>query len=209
MLSLRDDLVLLVDVTSISSLIPKMRVQYLYGVFFPSAGPVPWWPMVWNKISSPRISFCLWLPCLDRLPVKVRLFSWGLIDDDVCPLCKIVPETRDHLFGQCAVIVPIFSRILRVIGINHSAGYGFNFYMQLFASSTRQKSSLFTHKAAVFCALVDRIWGLRNAVVFRDEQVQVDVVCKQISSMLLAQFQLLPGVQNRYTRHIIGKLQQV
>lgn len=57
----------------------KIRIQLIYSVFL-SATHLPnvgWDKLVWNKVSQPRVSFCDWLVCLNRLPTKARLFQWG------------------------------------------------------------------------------------------------------------------------------------
>ena len=41
----------------------KLRVHKLYDIFWPSSSvpDVHWEKLVWNKVSSPRVSFCAWL----------------------------------------------------------------------------------------------------------------------------------------------------
>lgn len=89
------------ELQKFSGLEAKARIQQHYTVFWSGncAQPVPWASLVSNKFSRTRISFCAWLICLDRLPLKSRLYRWGLVNDNMCVFCHNEEETRDHLFG--------------------------------------------------------------------------------------------------------------
>lgn len=119
----------LVDLQHVRSLTPKARLQHLYGLYCPEYPMVPWCSLVWNKISTPRISFCVWLTCLNRLPVKDRLHAWGIVNDNLYPFCHLVPETRDHIFSQCSVISPVFDKMLHLIGLHYSPATNFSFLL--------------------------------------------------------------------------------
>lgn len=159
-------------------------------------------------MSQPRVSFIAWFTCLNRLPTKSRLFRWGVVDNNVCVFCQNSEETRDHLFGACPVVLPILKKIFHAVGIYH-APCSFDDYIQLFHMSTKRTDALFSLRAAVFCVVIDKIWSLRNAMVFRQEPVVVDMACKQLSQSLILRFVHSKYGSNRHFRKAISRLQQL
>lgn len=101
-----------VEVENLKLLPSKIRVQQLYSFFWPSlnVAEVLWDKLVHvDKVSRLKVSFCVWLVCLNRLPTKAWLYIWGLTDDNSCSLCHNTIETRDHLFCGCPTVQPILT----------------------------------------------------------------------------------------------------
>ncbi|GAA0170570.1 hypothetical protein LIER_24799 [Lithospermum erythrorhizon] len=48
----------------------------------------------------PSHCFITWILCLERLPTKDRLVSWGMNIDTKCLLCD-VEESMNHMFFGC------------------------------------------------------------------------------------------------------------
>ena len=55
----------------------------------------------WFSAAIPKHSFIGWLAMKDRLWTKARLIQWGFIGDSLCSYCKMMIETRNHLFFEC------------------------------------------------------------------------------------------------------------
>lgn len=86
--------------------------SFLYDMLWPKHAEVGWSAMVWNKLSPPRVAMIVWLICHNRLPVKSRLFKWGLIDNVQCVLCESgAVEDGDHLFGCCSFSQAVFHKM--------------------------------------------------------------------------------------------------
>jgi hypothetical protein len=65
---------------------------------------VNWFELVWSKYGIPRHVIRLWLIMRKRLKMHDRLYQWDVGNDvDLstlrCPLCKVQPDTHDHLFS--------------------------------------------------------------------------------------------------------------
>ncbi|XP_074316002.1 uncharacterized protein LOC141652437 [Silene latifolia] len=60
-----------------------------------------WTKIVWNEWNVPKHSFNSWLIMQGGLNTKVRLFSYGCCQDDLCILCAEQAETNEHLFTEC------------------------------------------------------------------------------------------------------------
>jgi len=53
-----------------------------------------------------------------QMPTKVNLFKRGVqLETYVCPLCKRVEETAQHLFINCVVVQEVWDAYERWIGI--------------------------------------------------------------------------------------------
>ena len=53
-----------------------------------------------------------WRLSLNRLPTKDNLGKKGvLLIDDLCPLCKDFPESRDHIFVTCRLAAEVRAEI--------------------------------------------------------------------------------------------------
>lgn len=130
------------------------------------------------------------------------------MDDNRCGLCGACEETRDHLFGSCPVVLPLLKTMFQVMNIHHVPSM-FSDYIHLFHSSTRKTASLFSIRAATFCAILDKIWSIRNVVVFRHEQVDIGQACHQLSQSLILRFSQHKSKSSRYFRQIVSKLQMI
>ena len=63
-------------------------------------------PSVWSNLSPPKAELFMWFACLNKLPIRDRLFSIGL-----CPLaanrwvfCGRFGETSDHILLSCSIV---------------------------------------------------------------------------------------------------------
>ncbi|XP_026453835.1 uncharacterized protein LOC113355225 [Papaver somniferum] len=61
------------------------------------------WLRFWKANLPPKILHFLWKCVHNYLPVNERLSKHAHNIDDLCPLCKSVPETVDHLLLNCHV----------------------------------------------------------------------------------------------------------
>ncbi|CAN0908897.1 Putative ribonuclease H protein At1g65750 [Linum grandiflorum] len=68
---------------------------------------VPWWRIVWSTPTILRYSFISWQIMLDRLPLRDKLLSWGVVTDPDCCLCSSGVETFVHLFLLCPYITSL------------------------------------------------------------------------------------------------------
>lgn len=127
---------------SISLLQSKDIVTSLYSHLWPVVDRVDWFNLIWNRFSTPRVSFCAWLLCHDKLPTRSRLKRWGLIQDDVCCFCGTAIETREHLFGSCVPLRPVFVQVFDVMGIPY-ANYTFADCFLSFQQASKQQGMLY------------------------------------------------------------------
>ena len=72
--------------------------------------------MIWAKYALPKHAIIAWMAIFNKLPIKERIKNWGLEVNDVCELCGIVKEIRDHLFYGCRFSQQAWNEILMLCG---------------------------------------------------------------------------------------------
>ena len=50
--------------------------------------------------------------CKNRLSTKDILYNWGIVPDNICLLCGIEIEDRDHLFYRCIFSARVWNNVL-------------------------------------------------------------------------------------------------
>ncbi|KAK8495819.1 hypothetical protein V6N12_000685 [Hibiscus sabdariffa] len=70
--------------------------------------------------SPPKVEVFTWLVIHQRIPVRVELAARGmsLLDNILCPLCGLVPESVAHLLFNCVVSWKIWTRCAAFWGLS-------------------------------------------------------------------------------------------
>ncbi|XP_074315488.1 uncharacterized protein LOC141651687 [Silene latifolia] len=79
---------------------------------------VPWYPLIWNKVNSPKHAFIGWLAVQQNLMTKDRLLKYGIITDGRCDLCLNHIETHQHILYECVFSAMCWSALKTWVGIN-------------------------------------------------------------------------------------------
>ncbi|CAL1367535.1 unnamed protein product [Linum trigynum] len=82
-------------------------VREVWNSLRPANNRVSWFKLLWGRNHVPRWSFIAWIIMKDAMVTRAKLLRWGRVKDDMCGLCGMASETREHLFFDC-----IFSRWL-------------------------------------------------------------------------------------------------
>lgn len=80
---------------------PNYSIAKVYNDLQGIQAKAVWANTAWNRATTPRSRFILWLAYQDRLKTKHKLMNMGVIDNDTCPICGSNAETTDHLFFKC------------------------------------------------------------------------------------------------------------
>lgn len=76
----------------------------------------------WNNFAPKKVNIFLWRTCLDRLPHFANLSKLGIqINLPMCPICNLVPETRDHILVSCSRIRTVWYKIFSWWKLSFSA----------------------------------------------------------------------------------------
>jgi hypothetical protein len=105
----------------------------------------------------------LWRACHNLLPTKVNLFTMGVVDKKLCPICIIEEETifDAHDVWGCG---PICLQKCSTVGDR---------FASLFVYLTHRLSS---NQLALMAMVARRIWFRRNALVFEDKFVHPNTI---------------------------------
>ncbi|GJR49738.1 sodium/hydrogen exchanger 6 [Tanacetum coccineum] len=87
---------------------------------------VDWFKLVWSTYSIPRHAIHMWLVMRKRLLTQDRMRQWDVgsnIDLNLlrCPLCKMHPDSHDHLFFECAYSSQVWAQVLSTADVRFSS----------------------------------------------------------------------------------------
>ena len=77
---------------------PNYSKAEVYKDLMGTQAKVEWANTTWNRATTPRSRFIMWLAYQDRLKTKQKLLNMGMIEDNICPICCTQTETKDHFF---------------------------------------------------------------------------------------------------------------
>ncbi|KAF4373441.1 hypothetical protein F8388_021076 [Cannabis sativa] len=137
------------------------------------------WKWIWYSKIHPRLSLMIWRAISGSLPTGDRIFA---VENNLCPLCHLVPETPVHLFCRCSFAVALwFSSPLPLrmddIPGNSLSEVIFNL-IALLDSEGRNR---------LLCCIgivMDCIWKLRNSLLHSPvvgpnmDKIRRDICCR-------------------------------
>ncbi|XP_021838846.2 uncharacterized protein [Spinacia oleracea] len=158
---------------------------------------VQWHRYVWNRLSTPKYRFILWLATQDKLKTRTRLQKFGVVDDCICPICGSSPETMEHLFFKCVLSHKGGTEVMKWLGFSHCRdGIGPLFkWLQRSAGTEFRRAVAYTNTVA----LVYHVWKARNVVIWKFQVPTVQNLVKVVQSDVKCRIQNLIGrkVQSR------------
>ncbi|CAK8560654.1 unnamed protein product [Lathyrus sativus] len=99
----------------------KFKATVFYKILIDNGTRVPWRKLIRFNKGQPRTVQCLWQACQGKLATKERLKRFGMIEDNICSLCKSEEETMNHLFFHCPRIKHIWKETLELFNIQHES----------------------------------------------------------------------------------------
>ncbi|XP_074267357.1 uncharacterized protein LOC141590687 [Silene latifolia] len=129
----------------------------VYNWLLNAQGKKVWLPLVWNRLSLPKDNFICWLFIQQRLQTKDRLLRFGVINDGLCYLCGMAPETHSHLFFDCNFSARCAGKIRQWLGVDWHGDiitWGLKWHYKFLL---KKKIIL-----AVLSSLIYLIWETRN-----------------------------------------------
>ena len=119
-----------------------------------------WWKsLVWNRLSIPKIRFICCLVTIQRMKTKDQLMKFGVVDNELCPLCGSHTETVKHLFFKCVFNVMIVIEVRNWLGIKLCSIEHMDF--RKFKASKMQRHVF----CAIYSAVIYHIWKNRNILL--------------------------------------------
>lgn len=85
----------------------QFSIRHMYHKLRGEYPKVPWRRLVCNNYGAPKWIFTLRLVAHEKLYIRDKLAKWGLLSNQLCPLCNLEEESIDHLFFKCGVAAEI------------------------------------------------------------------------------------------------------
>jgi hypothetical protein len=138
--------------------------------------------LMWKAWATPMAKHYAWLALQNRLWTADRLQKRGWPNCGLCPFCKHVMESTNHLFIHCRFSIRIYELLKEWIGIHgiyprQWAGLNINEWWNLLTTGpTPQRKDL----ATLMLLTVWELWNERNARVFHNKSSPSFVVLDRI-----------------------------
>ncbi|XP_022008252.2 uncharacterized protein LOC110907604 [Helianthus annuus] len=151
-----------------------------------------------NSNSGFVLQWCKWVPIkcnafvwragLNRIPTIDSLRRRGIgVGDALCPLCKSVDESVEHLFTSCVIASILWQKVSRWCRIPPIFAFSFKDLVEIHngpAIIPRVKHII--HGIIFVSCWV--LWAARNKVVFSGMEVKVDSLFGEVRSLDLSNF---------------------
>jgi hypothetical protein len=133
---------------------------------------------VWNTHAEPKCRFFAWLALHGKVLTADNLAIRGWPHDPICKLCRIHPETVQHLLLDCSFAKSARDKIFGwngTIGVPPPVlGHGLNSWWD--GMVTTLQSGKRREANGAFIYTIWGIWKERNRRVFRNESLMPDIV---------------------------------
>ncbi|KAJ0880486.1 putative reverse transcriptase zinc-binding domain-containing protein [Helianthus annuus] len=137
----------------------------------------------WCKWVPKKCNMFVWRAEMSRIPTYDALQKRGIgVGDGMCPLCRSVEESADHLFTSCVVAVVLWQKISRWCRVPPIFAFSIKDLLEVHKSS-----SIGSDKRAVVQGILFTscwcIWLARNRAVFSHSEVKVDSIFSEVRSL--------------------------
>ncbi|KAK4721925.1 hypothetical protein R3W88_012158 [Solanum pinnatisectum] len=158
----------------------NFSIKKMYQVLKREYNKVPSRRLTCNNLGSPKWVFALYVAIHRRLYTKDRLSKWGIIEDDVCALCKEEGETHQHLFFSCIFSKQIWHKMLKWQLITRGCE-GWNEELE-WADVYRM----------AIAATIYYIWQERNLRIFQQKERTTDMISRLITQEIHHRASMIP-----------------
>jgi hypothetical protein len=139
---------------------------------------------IWKAWAPPKVKFFAWLANQKRIWTADRLARRGWPNCGLCPLCKQVTESVDHLFVHCRFTLRLWTRVKDWLGIpeltpSNWEGLSIEDWWRRMSYDARINRKAM---ASLTMLVSWEVWCERNARVFRNKLAPSFVVFDRIKS---------------------------
>lgn len=179
----------LTDMGDCSSVVKggKFSIKAVYKILSGQHTKVPWKALVCANPAPPKANFILWLVMLKRIRTMDLLYTWGVVSNTTCCLCKCGLETLYHLFFDCRFTQKVWQEILTWLSISRQILCWDQEYSWVLQTSKGKSARAQALK--LFTATIYMLWLERNACVFLEKKPDVAYVIREVKYICLARCQ--------------------
>ncbi|GKV33503.1 hypothetical protein SLEP1_g42009 [Rubroshorea leprosula] len=143
------------------------------------------WYWIWKVHTLPKIQYFLRLLMHGRIQTFDTLAKWGVVTDSTCPMCRLAPETINHLFRECPFSNYLWSAVSpRNCPLLHHVA-DFKDWLRANCVSGNSNCDDTNHWSTFFTFTLWTIWFTRNQFVHNSTQMNI----QQIKNVILNRVQ--------------------
>lgn len=143
----------------------KFSLKLMYEALMQDDTLVPWRFRICRNRARPKAIITIWLVFHGRVATKDRFVCFGMLQDNICGLCKEQEESIHHLFFACSETKPIWQAVLNWLEIMHDPKGWLEEKPWLLQYSESKGWKAEMMKLAVTKTLQE-IWLYRNDIIF-------------------------------------------
>ncbi|XP_074305404.1 uncharacterized protein LOC141640532 [Silene latifolia] len=167
-------------------LVKPYSEDVVYNWLIGDQGKKEWLPLVWNRLSLPKDNFICWLFIQHRLMTKDRLTRFGVLNDGLCYLCGLAPETHDHLFFYCSFSTRCLVQLRQWLCVDWH-GDLITWALKWRCRSLLKKKIIL----AIFSSLIYLIWETRNKCRVEELVQHLDCLVRRIQERVRGRLNVL------------------
>ncbi|KAK9705262.1 hypothetical protein RND81_07G043700 [Saponaria officinalis] len=134
---------------------------------------------IWESLAVPKHRIVCWTAYLKRLATIDLLQHRGFEFVNRCVLCCSDCESHEHLFFACSYASSVWSSILAWFGLTRRP-WSLSRELEWVFSHCKTKTPIHRAFRAALLATVYHVWKERNARVFQDHSMEVDMLSRRI-----------------------------
>ncbi|KAJ0941282.1 putative reverse transcriptase zinc-binding domain-containing protein [Helianthus annuus] len=137
----------------------------------------------WCKWMPSKCNLFVWRAELDRIPTSDALAKRGVVvGDGLCPLCKDVSESVEHLFTSCYFSVVLWQKISRWVRLPPIFAFSFRDLLELHKAEYVKAADRVAIQGIIIVSCWC-LWQARNKAIFSESEPKVDKVFNEIKSL--------------------------
>lgn len=146
--------------------------------------------LVWNKLSPPKVNVHVWRVLHNKLPTRSNLRRRNIIPDSGGCRCVFYDndmENMKHVLFECPFSYGIWMSCCKWLGVETAFPSDTSMNLLLFSSFFRSSNGK-KFAVSIWECVVWSLWKLRNARIFRNEEINGDKLLKEIKTRLWSWF---------------------
>ena len=151
-------------------LLPMVSSPSAWNIVRQHSPPFEFQKLIWYPSHCPKMSICLLIALQHKLLTQDWLVKYGILQNNVCPLYKLCPETVDHLCFECNYAKYTWVVCKLKLGLTQQVSVlveEARVIMNQF--STKSKASALAKLA--LGAAVWHVWKVRNSRIFEHQEL--------------------------------------
>ncbi|KAJ0599248.1 putative RNA-directed DNA polymerase [Helianthus annuus] len=130
-----------------------------------------------------KCNILVWRSEMKRIPTADALLRRGImIGEGLCPFCKSVPESVDHIFTSCFFAVVLWQKISRWCHIPPIFAFSFKDLLEIHKGGHISVKDRVVIQGIIYISCWS-IWATRNKIIFSNSEFKADKVFSDIKSL--------------------------